>query len=62
VHLKGLSKLRNLGVAGLHITDHGLVHLRRLTNLNSLTLRDTRITDAGFADLQKALRNCNIRR
>jgi WD40 repeat protein/formylglycine-generating enzyme required for sulfatase activity len=51
-HLKGLTKLKVLGLFGNPgITDAGLVHLKSLTKLENLDLNGTRITDQGLAYL-----------
>ena len=61
VHLKGLTKLRELYLDETKVTDAGLEHLAGLTNLQKgLNLTLTQITDAGVAELQKALPNCDI--
>ena len=62
VHLKGLTKLQRLYLAGTKITDAGLVHLKGLVKMEELWLVGLKLTDAGVADLQKALPNCKITR
>jgi hypothetical protein len=52
VHLKGLSKLKDLNLVGTQITDAGLAYLAELTNLQKLNLIDCdNITDAGLVHL-----------
>ena len=56
VHLKGLSKLKQLQLVGTRVTDAGLVHLKELANLQHLTLlpaiSEPRFTDAGMVHLE----------
>jgi len=48
-----------LDLAGIAITDAGLVHIGKLTKLEGLYMMSTRITDAGLADL-KILTNLRV--
>ena len=52
VHLKGLSKLEELGLWNTKVTDAALVHLKGLTKLQRLDLNDTKISDAGLVHLK----------
>ena len=52
VHLKELTKLRDLNLQRTNVTDAGLVHLKGLTNLQILVLWDTKVTDAGLIPLK----------
>ncbi len=58
-HLKGLTKLRGLGLAKTKVTDAGLEHLKGLTNLQSLILGGTNVTDVGLEHL-KGLTNLQL--
>lgn len=49
-HLK--SRLKNLNLWRVPVTDEGLGHLRAQTDLEELHLTDTKITDAGLVHLQ----------
>jgi len=60
LHLKGLTKLKDLGLSGTKITDTGLVHLEGLTKLTYLGLNATKVTDPGVKKLQQALPKCEI--
>jgi hypothetical protein len=60
VHLKGLTNLSSLGVAGTQVTDAGLMHLKGLTNLSLLFLGGTRVTDAGMNELKRTLPGLTI--
>ena len=58
VYLKGMQKLKVLGLSGSKITDAGMAHLKGLTKLEGLDLKGTKVTDAGLAHLNlKGLRN-----
>lgn len=46
VHLKGLSKLRNLSIGSPLINDVGLQHLSPLTNMVAISLKECAISDA----------------
>ena len=59
-HLRGLTKLQELGLNSTQVTDAGLVHLRGLTQLRHLDVRNTRVTDTGVNDLKRALPKLNI--
>jgi Leucine-rich repeat (LRR) protein len=52
-HLKGLTKLRRLGLADVKLTDAGLKRIEDLTTLEILFLMENPITDAGLDHLQK---------
>ncbi len=58
-HVKGLSDLQVLRLAGTNVTDAGLDRLRGLTQLRELSLNDTQVTDVGSVSglirLQKLL-------
>ncbi len=51
-HLKGLTQLQALSLAGTKVTDTGLEHLRGLTELKALNLVGTQVTDAGLEHLR----------
>lgn len=50
VHLKNLTRLRELDLERTQITDEGLKRLKELPALEDLRLRKTKITDAGFRE------------
>jgi len=52
-HLKGLKKLRRLGLADIRLSDGGLKRLEDMTTLEILFLMENPITDAGLDHLQK---------
>jgi Leucine-rich repeat (LRR) protein len=52
-HLKGLTKLRRLGLAGIKLGDAGLKRIEGLTTLEILFLMENPITDAGLDHLQR---------
>ena len=56
-----LTRLRELDLHRIEITDAGLVHLQGLTGLERLHLTSTPITDAGLVHLQglTCLRDCS---
>ncbi len=54
--LKGMKRLRRLGLDGCDLRDAGLAHLSGLTGLEELDVSRTQATDAGLAHL-KALTN-----
>ena len=60
VHLKGRTQLTSLDLAGLPITDAGLVHLRSPRSLIDLDLSHTRVTLAGLDELQACLPSVRI--
>ena len=60
MHLKGLTNLQELDLAGTQVTDAGLVHLKGLTNLQELDLSYTQVTEGGVQEQRQALPNCNI--
>src|SRR5436190_19157932 len=47
-HLKGLTKLRRLGLADIHLSDAGLQRLEGMTTLEILYLMENPITAAGL--------------
>lgn len=47
-HVRGLTKLKTLGLAGNRITDAGLAKLANLQALDTLDLDGTAVTDAGL--------------
>ena len=51
VHLKGLTRLKELSLWRTDVDDAGLPHLRNLVNLDHLDLAETRITDNGLKEL-----------
>jgi hypothetical protein len=55
-----MTKLTELGLDGLAITDAGLDQLRELKTLASLALRATKVTAVGVQKLATALPNCRI--
>jgi len=55
--LKGLTRLRDLRLRDVHITDASVEHLRVLTGLEYLDLRGTQITEAGFRQLKQSIRS-----
>ena len=55
-HLKGLTKLRRLGLADIHLSDAGLQRLEDMTTLEILYLMENPITDAGLDHLRKLTR------
>ncbi|HVX09929.1 MAG TPA: hypothetical protein VHC22_01890 [Pirellulales bacterium] len=59
-HLKQLSGLQMLSLAGSGFTDAGLVHLHGLTTLQHISFDLTRVTDDGVTSLQQALPKCEI--
>ena len=61
-HLKTLTNLTELNLAGTPITNAGLAHLKGLKNLAVLNVVNTRITDAGVIDLKQANPNFRIYR
>jgi HEAT repeat protein/Leucine-rich repeat (LRR) protein len=52
-HLKGLNKLRELGLNGVRVTDAGLEHVEGLVDLEELYLHGTQVGDAGLERLEK---------
>jgi len=46
--LKGLPKLKKLGVGGTRVTDKGLVHLRDMKQLEEVRLANDDVSDAGL--------------
>ena len=60
MHLKGMSELQSLDLAGTAITDKGLTQLKGLANLRLLNLKGTKITAEGIAKLQQTLPNLKI--
>lgn len=56
VHLKGLTNLTTLELAGTKISDAGLVHLKGLTHLTTLDLHFTEVCDAGLVHLKELTR------
>ena len=62
VHLRELSSLRELHIAGEEVTDSGLPHLAGLRHLEVLSLNKTSITDAGLVHLMhlKKLKQLNL--
>ncbi len=55
-HLKGLTKLRRLGLADIKLTDAGLKRLEGMTTLEILFLMENPITDAGLDHLRRLTR------
>ena len=52
-HLKDLTNLQELNLAGTKVTDDGLVHLKGMTNLQTLELSyGPKVTDAGLVHLK----------
>jgi len=51
--ISGLTKLENLCLRGMHITDASTHHLRCFPNLKELDLSATEITDAALADISQ---------
>ena len=51
-HLKGLTALHTLDLAGTQVSDAGLEHLKGLTALQTLDLSDTKVSDAGLEHLK----------
>jgi len=51
IHLKGLTKLRNLTLSGPRITDAGMQHLAGLTNIVAISFHQCAITDESFGAL-----------
>src|SRR5262249_25505521 len=62
VHLKNLTKLKNLTLTGAAVTGDGLAHLETFTSLETLDLGNTPVTDVGLKHLQKLtkLRTLNL--
>jgi Leucine-rich repeat (LRR) protein len=58
-HVKGLDKLKVLGLNNTPITDAGLEHLKGLSSLEKLYLVDTKVGDAGLEHL-KGLANLKV--
>jgi hypothetical protein len=52
-HLKGLTKLRRLGLVDTRLNDAGLKRLEGMTSLEMLYLNENPITDAGLENLRK---------
>ena len=61
VHVGKLSNLRQLTLAGNHITDAGLARLTGLAHLEYLDLRETLVTDAGLEPLKRLKRLKTLR-
>jgi len=59
-HLKGMTRLDFLSLAGTQVTDAGLAHLKALSGLRQLVLFRTQVTPAGVADLNDALPNVYV--
>ena len=59
-HLKGLTSLTSLGLAGRQITDAGLARLAGLKNLEELDLEGTAVTDASLPLLKTLFPNLKI--
>jgi Leucine-rich repeat (LRR) protein len=59
-HLRGLTELEQLNMAGTSITDASVKVLVRLTCLRKLSIIATYITTSGADELRKALPNCKI--
>jgi hypothetical protein len=61
-HVKGLSRLKSLGLAGNRITDAGLAKLANLQSLEMLDLDGTLVTSAGLDALVglKALKSLRV--
>ena len=51
-HLKGMTSLTYLDLAGTEVTDAGLEHLKELTTIRRLDLSYTNVTDAGLVHLK----------
>jgi len=51
-HLKPLSHLKSLSLAGSNLTDAGLARLESIKSLESLDLEGTRVSDAGLSHLK----------
>ena len=62
-HLRGLGRLRSLGLSYTDVSDAGVTTLQEFTQLESLDLDGTRVTDAGLTGmvLLKHLRRVNLR-
>ncbi len=52
MHLKGLTSLQHLMLAGSRVTDAGLIHLKGMTMLQYLDVIETQVTDAGLEHLK----------
>ena len=55
VHVAAMSKLRELHIANVNITDVGLRQLEGMKGLNVLSVGGTKVTAAGVQRLKKAL-------
>jgi hypothetical protein len=53
VHLRGLPKLRQLGLTHTQVTDAGLAQLEKLPELRILFVSETQVTDAGLVHLRR---------
>ena len=51
-YVKGLTKLKGLGLDQTNVTDAGLVHLQGLSGLHHLSFNATRVGDAGLKHLR----------
>ena len=58
--LAGLTKLVNLELDSVNVTDASVAHLASLRSLRELDLYHTLITEKGLQDLKTALPNCQI--
>lgn len=52
-HLKGLSKLTNIGLDGTRVTDEGMEFIGSMKHVRWLAIRDTAVSDAGLASLKE---------
>jgi hypothetical protein len=58
--LKALTKLTELLLDTVELTDAGLAHIIAFSNLRQLDLYHTLVTDKGFQQLKQALPDCVI--
>ena len=60
VHLKGMTRLRELQLSYTQISDEGVAHLKGLASLEEIDLTGTRVSAAAVATLREALPRCRI--
>ncbi|MCY2987157.1 MAG: hypothetical protein NTY19_04715 [Planctomycetota bacterium] len=53
LHIRALTRLRQLDLCSTGVTDAGLIHLNTLTMLKSLAISNTQVTDAGLVHLRE---------
>ncbi|MBI1872623.1 MAG: hypothetical protein HYS05_01880, partial [Acidobacteria bacterium] len=58
--LSGLTRLVNLELDSVDLTDAGITHVARLGSLRQLDLYHTLVSDKGFQQLTTALPECRI--